>query len=154
VKTSDGATSSVFATVSVPDFSDDLSLSGLVLTASPSPVSAGANTIEDLLPVTPTSQRVFRKTDEVSAFMRIYEKGKAFVPAKVTTTLTNARNENVASFDQTLEGAPVGSRTAANYEFAVPLTDLPAGEYLLSVSVTAGTKNAGRQLRFTVAKLP
>ncbi len=150
VKTADGRTSSVYTTVSVPDFNDDLSLSGLVLRAMPSPVSAGANTIGDLLPITPTSRRAFRKTDDVSAFMRIYEKGKDFVPAKVTTTLTNAKNEKVATFGQTLEGKSVGSRTTATYDFALPIAELPAGEYLLSVSVTVGAKNAGRQLRFTV----
>ena len=150
VRTADGRTSSVYTTVSVPDFDDDLSLSGLVLTASPSPVSGGADTIGDLLPVAPTSYRAFRKTDDVSAFMRIYEKGKVFVPPKVTTTLTNVRNEKVANFDQTLGGESVGSRTAATNDVALPMSELPAGEYLLTVAVTVGEKHKERRLRFTV----
>jgi VWFA-related protein len=150
VRTSDGKTSSVYTTVTVPDFDDDLTLSGLVLRASPSPVSAGTNTIGDLLPIKPTSQRTFKKTDDVSAFMRIYQKDKDFLPAKVTTTVTNVRNEKVGNIEQTLEGESIGSRTAATYDVGLPVADLPPGEYLLDVSVTVGTKNAGRQLRFTV----
>jgi VWFA-related protein len=150
IKTADGRTSSVYTTVIVPDFDDDLSLSGLVLRAAPSPLAAGTNTIRDLLPIAPTSQRTFKKTDDVSAFMRIYQKDKDFTPAKVTTTVTNAKNEKVANIEQTLEGEPVGSRTAATYDVGLPVADLPPGEYLLSVSVTVGAENAGRQLRFTV----
>jgi VWFA-related protein len=150
VKTADGRTSSVYATVSVPDFDDDLSLSGLVLRASPSPVTAGADTIGDLVPAAPTSYRAFRKTDDVSAFMRIYEKGKKFAPAKVTTTLTNAKSEKVADFDQMLEGESVGSRTAATYDVGLPLDSLTSGEYLLTVAVTVGKRHDDRRLRFTV----
>ncbi len=55
---------SVYTYVDVPDFAEQpLSLSGVVLAASPAPPSAPVNAFKDLLPIVPTARREFARTD-------------------------------------------------------------------------------------------
>jgi hypothetical protein len=150
VRTDDGRSGSVYTTVEVPDFDDDLSLSGLVLHAVPSPMAGAAESVSDLLPLPPTARRTFRSTDEVVAFVRIYQKPSAASPPTVTARVTNAGDEVVVTDVVHLQSEPAGSRLSADYEAALPLATLEQGEYLLTVAVVAGERTAQRQLRFRV----
>ncbi len=152
VKTGDGKSASVYTSVDVPDFKDDLALSGLILSGRPAPPIAAGDAVAGLTPARalPTTRRTFQKTDSVVASMRIYEKRADFAAATVTTHLTDAKGEVLATDVQTLDGEPDEARSAADYQIALPLTSLDAGEYLLTVSVAAGDKTAQRELRFRV----
>jgi VWFA-related protein len=150
LKTDDGQTASVYAPVEVPDFNQELALSGLVLSAAPSPTIAPQDAARDLVPFPPTARRTFRSTDEVIAFLRIYQRSRDFLPSTVTTRLTNAKNEVVATDTEQLVGEAAGTGSAAGYRIALPVSTLTPGEYLLSTSVAAGSRTAQRQLRFRV----
>jgi hypothetical protein len=150
VKTGDGRTASLYTSVQVPNFDDDLALSGLVLNATPSPTVASADAVSDLLPLLPTSRRLFRSSDEAVAFLRIYQRTASFSAATVTTRLTSANDNVLANDTQRLEGETVGLRSSADYEVALPLKSLAAGEYLLTIVVTVGNEHPQRQLRFRV----
>ena len=150
VKTADGRTGGVYTSVEVPDFTSPLSLSGLVVTATPSPAVAPPDALADILPVTPTARRTFRKADQASAFVRIYQRARNFSPATVKTTLTSATGEVVADDDKRVEGAAAGPGSAADYQVDLPLADLAPGEYLLTIGVVVGNRSAQRQLRFRI----
>src|SRR4029453_1508709 len=63
---------SVYTYVDVPNFADQpLSLSGVVVAASPAPPSAPLNAFKDLLPIVPTARREFARTGRASAFVRV-----------------------------------------------------------------------------------
>jgi VWFA-related protein len=149
-KTGDGRTGSLYTSVEVPNFDDALVLSGLVLSAKPSPPAAPPDVLTPVLKYAPTSRRVFRKTDELLAFMRIYQKTPAFATATVKTRLTDAKGEVLADQEEKVEGASAGARSVADYEIELPLSDIDAGDYLLSVDVGVGAQKAQRQLRFKV----
>jgi VWFA-related protein len=149
-QTSDGRTASLYTSVEIPNFHDDLSLSGLILSAKPSAPAAPPDILADLLPFAPTSRRTFKKDDQLLAFMRIYQKTPAFATATVKTRLTDAKGEVLADQEEKIEGDAAGTRSFADYKIELPLSDLGAGEYLLSVDVSVGTGKAQRQLRFKV----
>jgi len=151
LKTADGRTASVYSSVDVPDFeSDDLSLSGLVLGAKPALRSAPAGAFSNLLPLVPTARRLFRATDEVTAFLRVYQNRQSFSAATVTTRITNTKNAIVAELAEPLTGTSVGSRSAVDFQIDLPVPDLPQGEYLLTIEVRARERSAKRDLRFRV----
>ncbi len=134
----------------VPDFESPLSLSGVVLSAIPSPVAAPPDGLSDLLPVVPTARRTFQKTDKASAFLRIYQRSRTFSPATVKTTVTSTAGEVVGAVDERIQGTPAGTGSAADYQVDLPVADLSVGEYLLTISVAVGNRHEQRQLRFKV----
>ena len=79
---------SLYFDVDVPDYMNDpVSLSGLMLTATPNVPIAPPDAYRDLLPVIPTTRRTFEPTSHVSAFVRIYQGGKTPVVACATRTM-------------------------------------------------------------------
>jgi VWFA-related protein len=151
VEASSGRVASVFTYADVPDFSkEDLSLSGLVLTAVPAPRAAPADAFRNLAPVVPTARRRFRPTDHVAAFVRVYQARAAFTPAEVSTTITSAENLIEVQQTTTIEGAPFGRLSAADHRFEIPVAELQPGEYLLTVEVDAEGGTARRDVRFTI----
>ena len=151
LQTGDGHTASVYAYTEVPKFSDEpLSLSGLLLNSTPSPKSAPKDAFVDLVPTAPTARRTFRKTDHVTAFLRLYEGGShALIPATITTRIVDTSNKQLGDGLRRVEAAAFGKGRSFDYRFDVPVR-LPKGEYLLSVDVAAGGKTAQRALRFQV----
>jgi hypothetical protein len=104
----------------------------------------------DLVPITPTARRTVRPTDAVAIFLQIYQGRATTSPVRVTTRITNDRDEVVRTLVEQLEGAPGRDRRTADYLLDLPLADLAAGEYLLTVTVSDGERHADRSLRFTV----
>ena len=147
-----GRTASVYGYADVPDFaSDDVSLSGLVLSSAPAPRSAPRDAFLDLMPLAPTAWRTFGTTDRVAAFLRIYQGGsRSIVPVSVTTGITDARNDRIVEDVTTIDATAFSRARAADHRVDLPLTTLRSGEYLLTVDVTAGDKRAQRWLRFRV----
>jgi VWFA-related protein len=149
-KTGDGRNGSVYTSVEVPDFAQPLSLSGIVVHATPSPAVAPPDGLGDVLPFTPTARRTFQKTDKAAAFLRIYQRARTFSPTSVKTTITSTTGAVVAAVDERVQGAAAGAGSASDYEVDLPLTDLSAGEYLITITASLGNRTAQRQLRFRV----
>jgi hypothetical protein len=68
----------------------------------------------------------------------------------VQSTIVDARGAVVATETKMLEAASFAAGRAADYYVAVPLASLAAGDYLLKVETTMGTRVAGRAIRFVV----
>jgi VWFA-related protein len=149
-KTADDRTASVYTYVDVPDFSrEPLSLSGLILSAMPSPTAA-KDTFKDLLPVAPTARRTFRSSDRVTAFLRVYQGGAhPLMPATITTRLIDSRNAQLGGGVRKLDVTDFAKARLFDNQFDLPVR-LPQGEYLLTVDVAAGGSSAQRTVRFRV----
>ena len=77
-----GRDGSVFADVTVPDYSNlPFSASPIVLSATPGRQSAPKDLLTPLLPFVPTAEREFAKTDKVTSFLRLYQSGQKPVEA-------------------------------------------------------------------------
>jgi hypothetical protein len=135
----------------VPDFEkEELSLSSLFVERTPA-LSVKESLPAALLPVVPTSARVFVREDRVSVFVRIYQGGrKALVPVVVTTRAVNDRGDT--SWEQRREVAVDEFRTSrsSDYQLEVRLDDLAPGKYLLSLEASAGVRRLSRTVRFEV----
>jgi hypothetical protein len=146
-----GKSGSVFTTVEVPKFGKDrLSLSGLALSVKDALASAPKDILASLLPIVPTTQREFAKTDEVHAFARVYQGGKkALAPVAVTIRIRDSRDAVVYSQDVTVDPTRFGGTRAADLPFDVPVSQLAAGPYLLTVEAALdGKTNVRRTVRF------
>jgi hypothetical protein len=143
---------SVYTFVDVPDFRDQqLSLSGVVLGASPSPPAVPADAFKDLLPIVPTARREFARTDRASLFLRVYQGAKdALQPVGVTARIEDTNGRVLMTDAASLESAQFGSSRAADYRLALPVDRLNSGEYLLAIEATQGSHSARRAVRFTV----
>jgi VWFA-related protein len=95
---------SVFYDIDVPDFSRPaLSLSGVTMTAAPALAAAPKDRLASLLPLVPTTQRDFLKTDKVSAFLRVYQSGRrAVMPITLDARVLDATGRVVFGGPQKL----------------------------------------------------
>jgi hypothetical protein len=143
---------SVYAHVDVPDFAKaPLSLSGVVLDATPGVPAAPIEALKDVVAVVPTTEREFMRVDRVNAFMRVYQGGKAaLAPVVVTIRILNA--EGATAFEQKdpLAAEAFGKLRAADEKFAMPLVRLAPGDYLLTIEAALGSATARRDVRFHV----
>jgi len=139
---------SVYYNVDVPDFSKtDLALSGAVLSVMPSLIAAPRDRLADLTPLVPTTNRYFdRKTDLVSAFVKIYQHGKNDPkPVVMAARVTDSHGVVVVNRVTTL---PVMAFTnpdrSYGFRFAVPIATLQPGSYLLTFEASTGAPGPGR----------
>jgi VWFA-related protein len=143
---SDPATSavaSVFTNVSVPKFaSASLSVSGIMVDAAANATAAPAA----------TTRRAFKRGERVRALLQIYQgtgRSDPIVPVSMRVQILDAKGTAVR--DQSLpfvESAFTDRR--ADCVITLPLSSLPAGDYLLKLEASAGRDTAGRALRFAV----
>jgi hypothetical protein len=152
VRTGDARTGSVYAFVDVPDFTRaPMSLSGLVVAASPSGSASPSDAYADLLPVVPTARRIFRPTDRVTVFARSYQGGRqTVVPATATARIVDAANKEVFRSETPLVAQASGALRSADYTLALPVDRLGPGHYLLTVSIAAASGAAERSLSFQI----
>jgi VWFA-related protein len=152
VRTGDARTGSVYAFVDVPDFTvAPVSLSGLVVAASPSRATAPSDAYADLLPVVPTARRVFRPGDRVTVFARGYQGGRhAVAPAIATARIVDAANQEVLSSRTPLGAQSFGAQPSADYRLVVPIDQLGPGHYLLTVSISVASGAVERNLSFQI----
>jgi hypothetical protein len=151
---SDNVAASLYADVEVPDFQlEELSASGVLVEATPGDPVAPPAAFDRLVPVIPTSNREFRREDQVVAFMRIYQGVKALLlPVTVATTITNDRDRTVGEGKSRIEVNQfvVGGNRAADYRFPIPTLSLPPGRYLLTFDISVGPTRTSRSVQFTV----
>jgi VWFA-related protein len=165
-----GRAGSVYYDIDIPDFgAKSLSISGLVLSSEPRPVSSPTDPIKSLMPIAPTARRTFGASDKVTAFARIYQGGRDPVAATtVTIKITDAagalrlnRTQLVTAGGESPMGrggrqgsAPVADVPAADrsidFRMDLPLTSLPDGEYLLTLDAATSRGVAQRHVRFIV----
>jgi VWFA-related protein len=143
---------SVYTFVDVPDFTKQpLSLSGLILSVSPGISSAGREAFATLLPIVPTTQREFARTDRATAFLQVYqEAGKSPLPAGVTARIADTSDRIVLDQVTALTAERFAGNRGADYRLELPLDRLERGEYLLTIEATRGPQTARRGVRFTV----
>ena len=176
-----GRTGSVFYDIDVPDFSrPPLSLSGVTMTVAPALAAAPKDRLAHLLPLVPTTQRDFLKTDKVSAFLRVYQSGRrAVMPITLDARVLDAAGRVVFGGPQALgadrfmtaQPAPMDqpsfgrSRMGAAPRPANPSSDVPhaadvlldlpvfsfgQGPHVLIVEVSNGNETARRDVRFRI----
>jgi VWFA-related protein len=138
-----GAVASVFSSVSVPKFaSAELSVSGIMVDAA---ATAAA-------PPAATTRRAFRRGERVRALMQIYQgtgRTDPVVPVSMRVQILDAKGTAVR--DQSLPFAESAfANRRADCVITLPLSSLPAGDYLLKLEASAGRDTAGRALRFAV----
>ena len=146
----DGRTASVYASVEVPDVGSGLSVSGLVIGMEPSVAAGPPGAFDGLLPIPPTARRVFRPSDRVTAFLRVYQNAAPFARASVTARVTDASNKIVLEQRDELAGAPAAFGSAADHRVEVPVQRLPTGEYLLTMDVEGRNTTVRRAARFRI----
>jgi VWFA-related protein len=144
-----GAVGSVFSFVDVPGFSGAaLTGSGLVLHHDHPPLVAD-NPLADIVPVVPTVARVLSPDDKVSAFLRLYQPGKAQA-VSVTAHVIDGANRTV--FEQRTDLAPEKFLArSADLDVPLPLSELVPGIYLLRIEALLGEVQLMREVRFEVS---
>jgi hypothetical protein len=144
---------SIYHDIEVPDFSKaPLSLSGVVVSATPPLVSGPRELLAPLLPSIPTTQREFAG-HRGSAYLRIYQGGKAaIVPVEIAARVVDARDRVVFEGGERVAADRFDKHRAAEYRLALPVDRLPPGDYLLTLQATAGDLPAvTREVRFMVS---
>lgn len=143
---------SVYAEVEVPDFAKlPLSMSGVVLSATPGVPSAPSGAVEALVPVIPTTAREFVRFERVTSFLRVYQGGKArLAPVAATIRIHDVRDQAVVEETRPLNVEAFGSARAADVKFDLPLARLQPGQYVLSFEATLEKVTARRDVRFSV----
>jgi hypothetical protein len=148
---SGGRRGSVIGSIDVPDFEkEELSLSSIFVERTPA-MAIKESLPAGVLPVVPTSARVFPQGDRVSVFVRIYQGGrKALMAVAVTTRIVNDRGDT--SWEQRREIAVDDFRSsrASDYQLELPLDGLAPGKYLLALDAAAGQRRLSRSVRFEV----
>jgi hypothetical protein len=145
---------SVYYDIDVPDFANEpLSMSGLMLTSTPNPQFAPKNGLKPTVPIVPTTRRVFSPEYTAAAFARVYQGGKGKpVPATVRMSIRDEKNAVVIERKQDLPASLFSATRATDLQVEVPMKELAAGAYLLTIETTAGTTTVRRDSRFTIAK--
>ena len=136
---------SVYYDVDVPDFtSAPVSMSGLVLTATGGGEVAPKDALTSIIPVIPTTRRTFASGQQVSAFMRLYQGGKApLAPIPLRVQLIDANDAVVMDRRQDVVPTQFTTARAAHILVPVPVDRLAPGEYLLRIA--HGTSDAIRR---------
>jgi hypothetical protein len=151
-----GVSGSVYGYVDVPDFAGDpLSLSGIVIGVDPPAASGGSASMADVVPLVPTTRRVFEATDRVTVFARAYRAVATPAGARAVLRIMDAKNAIALERDATLAPEAFGHDRSADLRFDLPIDRLGAGHYLLTLEVVpaadvAPKARALRHVRFAV----
>ena len=146
-----GGRGSVYGYVDVPDFATlKLSLSGVLLDSGPGTVSGEAGLFDGLLPFVPTARRTFGRDDFLRAWVRVFQAAKdQLEDVELSVRLVNTKDEVVLDRISRLERDEFDEH-ATEHTVNLPVADLPAGQYLLTISAARGAERAQRHVRFTM----
>jgi len=143
---------SVFADLDVPDFGKaHVSLSGIALgpTVSVTPPNDSPSATS---PVSSGTNRLFARDSLVSAFFRVYQGGTSpLVPVILHTKIQDGHDAVLTDLTATIAATDFdqGSRSA-DHRYALPLSALAPGEYLLTFEADRGKDTASRAVIFAV----
>ncbi len=145
---------SVFLQTTVPDFArEPLSMSGIAVGRAGGRAVAGRETVADVLPFAPTAQRTFFPTDKVGALWRVYATSGDALAVTQTVQILDSRGTAILTEDLTLPSSAFSgdaARAGVEQRLELPLSSLPAGNYLLRVVTSSGSTRAQRDVRFDV----
>jgi VWFA-related protein len=147
-----GKSGSVFYDIDVPDFSKAaLSMSGVVLAVTPTPMSVPKDRLKSLLPITPTAERLFARGDQISAFLRIYQGGRApLLSVPVGVKIVDANGSVVYETTETLAPERFATGRSADYRLNLPVADFEPGPHLLTLEASLGKTHVSRAVRFSI----
>jgi VWFA-related protein len=137
--------------IDVPDFSGmPLTMSGLVLEATPSPLSAPAGLLTSLFEESATARRTFDRSHSLRMLARIYQGGDHDQPVAIVAQVQD-RSGTIVFEDKNAGSheAAAGSR-GTDVRIQLPLDRLVPGEHLLTITAVRGKQTAHRTARFTV----
>ena len=146
-----GRSGVVVVDVDVPNFSrESLSASGLIV-GRPSDPRITDKAIAGLVPFLPTAERQFRPNDDVAAFVRLYQGGNGKIaPVRMSAKVTDEKNVVRSEQETVVDSRSFSAERSADYQVALPLAHLSAGEYLLEVEAQSGDRRVHRTARFAV----
>ena len=144
-------TGSVYADLTIPDFrKQPLSLSGVILSATPAVRSAPRDAVAAVLPTALTAEREFTAVHKVDAMVRIHQaEKKPPVPVEVRASITDQTGEEVWIQTDNVDGTRFDARRAAEFRITLPLSRLAPGEYLLKIEADTGDRVESARVRFT-----
>jgi VWFA-related protein len=145
---------SVYLDLDVPDFSKGpVTMSGVAVTSSRAAerTTMGAASLADSLDSPVTASRVFERGDVLTTFARIYSNRKD-TAINVLTSIQKPDGVVVFSARERVEAAQTSSYPGATHSARVPLRDLEAGDYLLTIEASAAVAGgqAARHVVFSV----
>jgi VWFA-related protein len=142
---------SIYTDVEVPDFTKNpVSLSGVLISASPSMAAGPKDVFAALAPIVPTTQREF-EGHQGEAFMRVYQ-GKKIEAVEMKVRAIDVNDAIVFEHAETIAAGRFGAADrAADYRFDLPIAKLKAGPYDLTFdAVLANGKFAHRDVQIYV----
>jgi VWFA-related protein len=147
-----GATGSVYGYVVVPNFARDaFSASGILFDVTPRMPSVMGASLMDLLPVHPTTSRVFDRLQAVTAFLREHQGvTHAAMPGYLTAEIYDESDRRVFRREVRLLPEQLGANRAVDLTIDVPVNTLTPGRYLLTMEVRHGNQGLVRDAPFTV----
>jgi hypothetical protein len=154
-----GAVGSVLYDLEVPDFvKSPIAMSGIVLTsvtASHRPTVRPDEQLRSALPAAPSALRSFPQNDEIALFAEVYD-NSASAPHKVdiSSTITTDEGKVLFKSDEERDSSELGGKTGGyGYTAKIPLKEIPAGPYVLTVTARSRVSpnpTVQRQIRITV----
>jgi hypothetical protein len=147
-----GEMGSVFYDLIVPDFSNDLAMSGMLLTdqASRGQLTAQPDTEvrSEFLPTPVISRRTFSQNDVLTLFTELYDNASNRTPRsiEIVTTLAGDNGTAVFSSRENIDGGLATGGPTRNtiipYGKQIPLKDVRPGNYVLKVD--AHSRDGGK----------
>jgi Ca-activated chloride channel family protein len=137
VSASGAATGSVIYDVTVPDFRDKFSLSGVALTSTQAQQTATVSTharLDAALPAAPTTAREFARDDTITVFAQAYENRRKAHTIHFTAELRDLSGGTVSTISAERKAA-TKPQAVSVYTFTptINLEDLEPGRYTIRV---------------------
>jgi VWFA-related protein len=146
------AAGSAHTFIDIPDFRQAaLSMSGVLMHAAPEEAAVPRSEIDGALPFVPTARRSFTASDTVSAFVQVSQgtaRKDVLQPVTLRLRIDDTRAATRRTQIGTLAPAQFGNHRIANSRLTLPLRDLPAGHYLLTLEAALGDQRVERLVRF------
>jgi VWFA-related protein len=145
--TANSSLGSVIYDLDVPDFyKDKISMSGIAITS----LAAGSlmtarpdEQLKDVLPAPPVALRTFQQNDELAIFSEVYDNsGKAPHKVDLVTSILTDEGKVVFKTDDERDSSELqGAKGGYGYTARVPLSDVPPGNYVLTVEARSRLGN-------------
>jgi VWFA-related protein len=149
-ETLDRKSGSVYLDLDVPDFSQPVALSAIMLSSKPGLHTGVDKDVRAVLPIVPTTLRDFTSDDQATAFARVYQGGKKPVEAvKIVARIVDGNGTTVFQTAETLEPNLFAKTRSADYLVDLPIEQLKKGPHLLTIEATAGQATSRSERRFT-----
>jgi VWFA-related protein len=143
---------SLYYDVDVPDvMRAPVSLTPLVLSASPGPLVAPRDALAGVLPVVPTVRRSFTAGHKVEAFTRVHQGGRGPAEPVALRVVIEDQHGRIV-MDRPLDLAPdaFDAARAADVRVEIPVSGLDPGAYLLTLETASTEKPVRTMIRFRV----